>query len=737
MTIGVERSFADAVAAHQAGDLAAARTGFRRVLELDPGHVDAIHLYGVVELQSGRADQAVEWIGRAAKKRPAEWSYWSNLAEALRGAGRPADAVAAASQAVALKPDAPSAVQQLAASYLAAGEPESAAVQLTALLTAHPRHVAGLNTYSTVLKELNRPSEAVEVARRALVVDPGSVAAHVNLAQWLLDQGEFDEAVEHVETALRSAPNSADARNVRGNILRRGGRTTEARREYFKALRARPKMAVAYYNLGRAAYVDDRAEEAAAWYTEAVRHDPKSVDFHTAAATAWWALEDVEASRTEWQAAAALDPTAVDPLFGLARIAAAEDRAEEAARLVDEALARRPSHVPGLLFRADLLEQAGRGDDAEQVYQSVLDLDPSNLGAAAGLSQRDPRGVDAERRHLLQRVIDDPDGLLERRARAAYVAGAVDEAQGRLESAAAMFEAANRWKLMGRRRRGDPYDPERHLRFTAGLRAVFTPERIAALREGGSASNLPIFVFGLPRSGTTLLEQILAGHSKIHGGGERKFGRKSFQAITSTEHADEMDCLDRWRSAGPDDVVRIAERHLEWLTALAPNAPRIVDKLPDNYLYVGLLQILFPNALFIHSRRDPRATSLSCWKTDFARILWSWEKSHLRHRVVEYARMIEYWSAAPPPRTIDADYSETVADVETAARRLIDACGLEWEPACVEFHRTERVVRTASVRQVRKPVYTDSIDRWRRYDPWLGDLFAGLPAEAPRLKPID
>ncbi|MGL4460651.1 MAG: tetratricopeptide repeat-containing sulfotransferase family protein [Planctomycetia bacterium] len=737
MTTATERSFADAVAAHQAGDLAAAREGYRRVLEVDPGHVDALHLYGVVELQSGRADQAVEWIGRAAKKRPAEWSYWSNLSEALRGAGRPAEAVAAARQAVALKPDAPSAAQQLAASHLAAGDPESAVALLNSLLKTHPDHVAALNTFSTVLKELNRPTEAIAVARRALVVDPRSVAAHVNLAQWLMEQGDFAEAVEHVESALRLAPNSADARNMNGNILRRTGRPTEARREYFRALRARPKMAVVYYNLGRAAYVDDRAEEAAAWYTEAVRHDPKSVDFHTAAATAWWALEEAEASRTEWRAAAALDPTAVEPLFGLARIAAAEDRADEAAGLVDEALRRRPTHIPGLLFRADLLEQAGRGDDAESVYQSVLDLEPTNLGAVAGLSQRDPRGVDPERRGILRRVIDDPDGLLERRARAAYVAGAVDEAQGRLESAAAMFEAANRWKLIGRRRRGDPYDPERHLRFTAGLRVAFTPERIAALRAGGSASNLPIFVFGLPRSGTTLLEQILAGHSKIHGGGERKFGRKSFQAIATGEHADEMDCLDRWRSAGPDDVTRIADQHLQWLTALEPTASRVVDKLPDNYLYIGLLQILFPNALFIHSRRDPRATSLSCWKTDFARILWSWEKSNLQHRVAEYARMIEAWSAAPPPRTVDADYSETVADVEAAARRLIEACGLDWEPACVEFHRTERVVRTASVRQVRRPVYTDSIDRWRRYEPWLGDLFAGLPAEAPRLKPID
>lgn len=156
---------------------------------------------------------------------------------------------------------------------------------------------------------------------------------------------------------------------------------------------------------------------------------------------------------------------------------------------------------------------------------------------------------------------------------------------------------------------------------------------------------------------------------------------------------------------------------------------RIVDKMPDNYMYIGLLAIIFPKAVFIHSRAYLRDIAVSCWMTDFRSIRWANDQSHIARRFQQYHRLMNHWKEVLPVPVHEVNYEETVADLESVARRLIEACGLPWEPACLEFHRTERPVRTASVMQVRQPVYKRSVARWRHYETELQELFAQLPQE--------
>ena len=156
-------------------------------------------------------------------------------------------------------------------------------------------------------------------------------------------------------------------------------------------------------------------------------------------------------------------------------------------------------------------------------------------------------------------------------------------------------------------------------------------------------------------------------------------------------------------------------------------ADRVVDKMPDNYMYLGLLAALFPRAVFIHCRRDLRDIAVSCWMTDFRSIRWANDPEHIASRFRQYRRLMDHWRKALPVTIHEVDYEETVADLEGVARRLLTACGLEWEPACLEFHRTQRPVRTASVTQVRQPIYTQSVARWKNYERELADLFAALP----------
>jgi Sulfotransferase family len=174
---------------------------------------------------------------------------------------------------------------------------------------------------------------------------------------------------------------------------------------------------------------------------------------------------------------------------------------------------------------------------------------------------------------------------------------------------------------------------------------------------------------------------------------------------------------------------RLAGEHLAKLNALdLGRHDRIVDKLPDNYLYIGLLAAMFPKAVFIHCRRDPRDVAVSCWMSDFRSIRWANDTDELASRIRQYHRLVEHWKRVFPLPLLTVEYADVVSDVDAAARRLLDACQLEWDPACLEFYRSKRVVRTASVVQVRQPIYTSSLERWRHYQHDLGDLFAVIAA---------
>jgi Sulfotransferase family len=237
-----------------------------------------------------------------------------------------------------------------------------------------------------------------------------------------------------------------------------------------------------------------------------------------------------------------------------------------------------------------------------------------------------------------------------------------------------------------------------------------------------------VFVLGLPRSGTTLLEQILASHPQVHGSGERRFARQSFEAIPTIVDR-QVPPIDGVSHMDAPAIRRLAEQHLDWLDALdGGRAARIVNKMPDNYLYLGLLAALFPNAVFIHARRDLRDVAVSCWITDFRSIRWAGDPAHIANRFQNYRRVMSHWRRTLPVPIYDVDYEDTVSDLEGVARRLLTACGLDWNPACLEFYRTRRSIRTASVAQVRQPIYTKSVARWKHYEHDLGELFSTLSA---------
>ena len=255
-----------------------------------------------------------------------------------------------------------------------------------------------------------------------------------------------------------------------------------------------------------------------------------------------------------------------------------------------------------------------------------------------------------------------------------------------------------------RKARHDATDPEMQRTFVDKVIATFTQELMESMNGHGFDTEVPVFIVGLPRSGTSLTEQILASHSRVFGARRADLAQETFVSIPRVTNLERppLDCV---RDLNRDSVQALARSHLDRLRALSSSSARVVDKMFNNYLYLGFLAVLFPRSRFIHCRRDFRDTALSCWMTDFTRIRWANDPGHIATRFRDYQRLMEHWRQALPVTWLDVSYEEMVNDLEGTARRLIDWCGLEWEPACLEFHKTERPVRTASATQVRQALY--------------------------------
>jgi hypothetical protein len=301
------------------------------------------------------------------------------------------------------------------------------------------------------------------------------------------------------------------------------------------------------------------------------------------------------------------------------------------------------------------------------------------------------------------------------------------DARRRFPEAAECARQANALALAEFKRRNLLPDRKQHEQFVSDLIEAFQPALFERLASAGLQSRRPVFIVGLPRSGTTLLEQILASHSQFFGAGELPLARHDFQALPSLLGRDlpPVACLAELTA---EAVQQLAETHLAKLDELdGGEAARIGDKMPDNYIHLGLLATLFPKAVFIHCRRDLRDVAVSCWMTGFRSVRWTSDFNDIATRFQQYDRLIRHWQKVLPASIHHVDYEETVEDLEGVARRLLDVCGLEWEPACLDFYRNSRPIHTASFSQVRQPVYKGSIGRWRNYETELADLFAALP----------
>ena len=375
---------------------------------------------------------------------------------------------------------------------------------------------------------------------------------------------------------------------------------------------------------------------------------------------------------------------------------------------------------------------AGRFDTAEASFRRAMDLDPLLPGVCLNLARC--RRFERDGAEVAGRI----EALLERRpapglaADLHFALAKIRDDGDEVERAAAHLRAANR--LVHRTLR---FDAGRHGRAVDALIETFDRELFARHAGGGAQDGRPLFIVGMPRSGTSLVEQILAAHPAVHGAGERRELDRIARRVRHVAGSPESypRCV---RALGPGHAAALGRRYLASGPPLGPGEGRVTDKLPANFLHLGLVALLLPRARVVHCRRDPRDLALSIFSQQFAEgHVWAYAFDDIARFHLAYRRLMAHWRAVLPTPPFELDYEELVHEPEPVCRRLVAFCGLEWDPACLEFHRHRRAVATASNWQVRQPLYRRAVGRWRRYAPCLPELVESLeragvaPSSAP------
>ena len=716
-----------AVARHRAGRLDEAEQLYRAVLKVSPDHFRALHYLGLACTQGGKFDEALTLLQQAVALDPKSAEARTNLGIALAAKQRPEEAIAQYQEAIALQPDHAEARNNLGIVLQGLQRHEEAAAQFEAALLLQPDNGYVHNNLGTALAALDRHEEAVVRYRQAVALKPDYTEAYGNLGATLNKLKRHDEAIAQFERALELNPGLAEAQADIGNALVALERHEEAIERYRRALGIKPAFAVAHSNIGNALVKLERHGEAILHFKAALGLDPEAFQTHVTLGRALVVVDRHDEAVAAYRKAAELRPDNPDVYWLLGCALEAGGRGEEAIAEHRRALALKPDLADAFNSLGSALVTLGRLADGRQAIERAIELAPAridfhrNLAMSKRFAAGDPQLQVLEELERNAAALGDSQ-LMELH----YACGKAYADLGRPEIALSHLVEASAIK-----RSKIKYDEAAWLGQLEHVKAVMTRELIERKSGYGFASDVSVFIVGMPRSGSTLIEQILASHPDVFGAGELpNFGQQLASLCSSAGAAGPY--TEIIPDMAGERLGELGARYIESVRALAPQARRITDKLLANFRFAGLIHLALPGAKIIHARRDPLDTCLSCFEREFARDHqpFSYDLAELGRYYRAYDGVMAHWRRVLPEHAmLEVQYEELIADFEPQARRILAYCGLDWDPRCLAFHRTERPVRTSSAVQVREPLYRSSIGRWHSIKHLLQPLLDGLGAD--------
>lgn len=713
--------------------------------QLDEAFAESWCNYGIILDLNGQHEEAVTALKKGADMAEGDYSdpYW-NLSNVLWKMNCFDEAEDYARQSIAINPNIPEAWLNLGTACVSLGKQEEAKDSWLKSIEINPDISFAWNNLGNLLREMGELQESEEKCRKAITLDPNNAMAYNNLAIALTDLGNLSEAEENYKKAIALKPAYKEAQNNLSICLMAQSRFDEAVIHARYATTFDPNFVDAYINLSAALnalgdfdgaenavqiavnlkpdspevlmhLVDvllakDRYGDAEVALAQLQQKEPDSPRAYIKLATILERANKIEDALEAIDQAVALNPEMPNAYIKKGQICHISNRIEEAEACLKKAMELAPN-TPGLLISmAEIAQSRGNLEEANGYIEKAKEINPNTPGIYLALSKQkkftedDP---DFKKMVELEAMISSKG--LENASTLNFALYSAYENIGNTQKAFEHLKRANDDK-----RRFIPYQQEKSERSIRMVMEHFDRKRLDSFDGKGYDSDVPVFILGMPRSGTTLTEQIISSHSEVFGAGElHEFGllEKEFNPFT------------------PDNAYEAGKWYVDHVRAYdtTGKAKRITDKMPGNYARLGHILGVLPNAKIIHCRRDPVDTCLSCYKQNFARgQYWSYNLEELAHQYKLYEEIMQHWRDIAKDRFIEIQYEETVSNLEETARKMINFIGLDWDPACLEPHKQKRSVLTASKTQVIKPVYKSSVKSWKKYEEELQPLINGL-----------
>ncbi len=640
----ISAEYKKAVQFHQAGQLQAADAIYKKILEIQPGHSDALHYLGVIAHQNGKDADAVRLIREAIRIAPDNPYYHYNL--------------------------------------------------------------------GCILQEQRYSDEAAAYFRKVLELKPDYAEAYINLGVVFEEQEQFDEAIVCFESALKIAPNLPEAYNNIGHARHEQGRFKEAIPYFRKALNFRPDYAEAYLNMGNAFASLFDMDSAMPCFFKAVELKPHNVEAYNNLGNAFQSQARLGEALSCFHKSLEIQPDNAETYYSMGNVLMDDGRAEEAMTCYQKALQIMPGFQKALAGKAKSLMQKGEFDEAYQLVMPLIESGTKSIEVTviyAMLAKRFRHHQEAVR--LLEELLSHKSAGTAKTAQIHFVLGDLYDKLGDWDQAFHHYQTANSLKSWR-------FDAELHKKHIGNMIAAYSSEQKARLPRADNALQLPVFIVGMPRSGTTLAEQILASHPDVFGAGELAHIGKNARQLRLTP--DTIPSPEHPATLTREVLNRFAADYSDRLRKFSHSALRVTDKMPQNFLLIGLIWQLFPKAAIIHCVRDPRDTALSIYFQNFlGSHAYSFDLKNIGEYYLQYERIMRHWKKDFGVPMLELHYEELVAEPERVSREMVAYIGLEWDEQCLRFHESRRTVTTASFQQVREPVYRASAGRWKNYEKYL------------------
>lgn len=672
-------------------------------------------------LQNGRLAEArtlCKQISKSNKKNPEVFIMLGDINNQL---GDLKKAENNYQKAIQLKPDYPLAHTRLAMSFHAQGQFKRAETSYKQSLKLNPNQPANCFNLGSVLQEQGRLDEAVSSYRKAIELRPDYAKAYANLAFILRKQKSLDESEQNYQMALQYAADIPDIHYNFAVTLLDNNKPDQAEEHARKSIQLNTNYADGWSALGAIQLHKNQTEEACVSYQNALNINAQHVDSLCGYANALSEQGQNEKAMDLLDKALLIDPANSDIYISKGLIYLSQGKPDETLKSCDFILKNDPKNITANVLTASAYEKKGEPQKALDYLEPFLDIDEPRADIAityVSIGKATNRLDDAI--DYAEKLFEQDDKIM---SSDRYL---LNFALGKAYDSKKEYDKAFENYTLGNELKNDIFDISDFKSKITSLINVFDKDFKNKLLSSSFETEQPVFIVGMPRSGTSLVEQIIASHPEVYGAGELEeisiLAQSIAPAVGSNDHYSE--CLSKLSQKNIDNL---AKTYINHITSLSQDALRITDKMPSNYIHLGLIELMFPNARIIHCMRDPLDICLSCYFQNFYHSHpYSYNLANLGQVYNEYQRVMDHWKQVISLPIYHVQYETLVNNQESISRELIDFCGLDWDDNCLDFHKSNRLIWTASYDQVRQPMYTKSVKRWKNYEKHIDTLVQTL-----------